>query len=113
MMFLRRRKLELRGVEGEAVSSMHDFMNGKFRVHYRISLPGGERVAYFYELQVTEPDPVGTVVPVVYDRKRPSRAQTGTLADVDSSSEGWIAKHVTGGAVAAFVLGLVLALSFS
>ncbi|MEU4272970.1 DUF3592 domain-containing protein [Streptomyces sp. NPDC026092] len=111
--FLRLRALERRGVEGEAVSYAHDVMNGKIRVHYRVSLPEGERQGDFYELQVQEPAPVGTVVPVVYDRKRPSRAKTGALEDIDSSSEGWIAKYVTGGGLALLALGIVLGNLFS
>ncbi|MFD3946877.1 DUF3592 domain-containing protein [Streptomyces sp. NPDC058579] len=113
VMFLRLRALERRGVQGEAVSWAHDVMNGKIRVHYRVSLPEGERDGNFYELQLQEPAPVGTVVPVVYDRKRPSRAKTGAPEDIDSSSEGWIAKYVTGGGLVVLVLGIVLAKAFS
>lgn len=76
--FLRLRVLERRGVEGEAVSVLQDWMNHKYRVHYRVCVPEDGRDERFYVLSVEEPDPMGTVFPVIYDRKKPSRAKLGT-----------------------------------
>ncbi|MGW4158764.1 hypothetical protein [Streptomyces sp. NPDC004788] len=77
VLWLKLRALVRHGVQGDAVSYHHDWMNRKFRVHYRIHVDGG-RSGEFYELQVTEPEPVGSVATVVYDPRRPGRAMLGT-----------------------------------
>ncbi|MET9733790.1 hypothetical protein ABZZ79_25000 [Streptomyces sp. NPDC006458] len=92
--FLKLRKLKRRGVQGEAVSTLHDWIEGRQRVYYDVLLPGASpqsRPPRFVEIGVEPRGPVGTVVPVVYDRRRASRARTGTLADIadmDMSGEG-------------------------
>ncbi|MFE3638563.1 DUF3592 domain-containing protein [Streptomyces sp. NPDC059168] len=106
--FLRLRALERRGVEGEAVSVLQDWMNRKYRVHYRVCLPEDGRDEQFYELSVKEPEPMGTVFPVVYDRKKPSRAKLGTRKDIDFATEGLIVKFAWGIGVPAIALGSLL-----
>ncbi|MFE1787554.1 MULTISPECIES: DUF3592 domain-containing protein [Streptomyces] len=106
--FLRMRALERRGIEGEAVSVVQDWMNHKYRVHYRVCLPEGGRDERFYEVGVEEPEPLGTVFPVVYDRKKPSRAKLGTRQNIDFATEGLIVKLAWGIGVPAIALGSLL-----
>ena len=84
--WLKLRNLKQRGVEGEAVSTLQEWISKGHRVYYTILLPEGSprsRPPQFIEVGVEPRGPVGTVVPVVYDRRKPSRAKTGTLADID------------------------------
>ncbi|MFC9856152.1 MULTISPECIES: hypothetical protein [unclassified Streptomyces] len=84
--FLTLRNLKWRGVEGEAVSTLHEWTSSGHRVYYTVLLPEGSpqsQPPQFIEVGVEPRGPVGTVVPVVYDRRRPSRARTGTLPDIN------------------------------
>ncbi|MBK3566466.1 DUF3592 domain-containing protein [Streptomyces sp. MBT62] len=83
--FLKLRNLKRHGVQGEAVSTLQEWISGGHRVYYLVLLPGapsGSRQPHFIEVGVEPRGPVGTVVPVVYDRRNPDRARTGTLADI-------------------------------
>lgn len=111
--YRRMRALERRGVEGEAVSVAHGWRDGRICVYYRVLLPAGDRVPTFYELTNEMPDPLGTVFPVVYDRKNPRRAMIGTTEDIDSTAEGQIVKYVGGGGLLTFAVGLLLVLVFA
>lgn len=110
---LKLRALVRHGVEGDAVSYHHDWMNRKFRVHYRVVVDGG-RSGEFYELQVKEPEPVGSVAPVVYDPRRPSRAMVGTEKDVRKKyrSETGVLKGLVGVGVPLVALGSLLVAIF-
>ncbi|MFF0751417.1 DUF3592 domain-containing protein [Streptomyces sp. NPDC004267] len=110
---LKLRALVRRGVEGDAVSYHHDWMNKKYRVHYRIDLDGG-RSGDFYELQVTQPEPVGSVARVVYDPRRPNRAMVGTEKTVLAKyrSETGVLKYLTGFGVPVVALGSLLVALF-
>ncbi|MDV5146705.1 hypothetical protein R1T08_21565 [Streptomyces sp. SBC-4] len=110
VLWLKLRKLDRHGVQGEAVSSLHDLMNGKFRVHYRVNLPDGGQSDSFYETQVTEPEPLGSAAVVVYDRRLPRRAKVGTMEAVreQCASEGRVVKWATAFGVSAMALGIAL-----
>ncbi|WP_157857340.1 DUF3592 domain-containing protein [Streptomyces yerevanensis] len=102
--FLKLRNLKRRGVEGKAVSTLQEWISSGHRVYYDVLLPGAppqQRPPRFIEIGPEPQGPVGTVVPVVYDRRKPSRAKTGRLADVDPSEE-W------GGVKSHWGIGLVL-----
>ena len=84
--FLKLRNLKRRGLEGEAVSTLQEWISSGHRVYYTVLLPEGSSQSQppqFIEVGVEPRGPVGTVVPVVYDRRKPSRARTGTLTDID------------------------------
>ncbi len=51
-------------------------------------------------------------MPVVYDRRKPSRARTGKLADIDLSDEWGGVKAFWGTGFVCIGLGLVLILVF-
>lgn len=110
--YRRLRALELRGVEGEAVSVSQDWKDGRFRVFYQVRLPEGAPRAEFYELSSHIPEPLGTVFPVVYDREKPARARIGTAEDIDSTAEGQIVKYVGGGGLLTLAVGLLLMVTF-
>ncbi|MGW0823339.1 hypothetical protein [Streptomyces sp. NPDC002845] len=106
--YRRLRNLARHGIEGEAVATTQEYYgSGKHRVHYEIRLPEGEPKAEFYALQRDLPDP-GTVVPVVYDRRKPRRAKTGLLKDIDYRPERLVVFVLGYGGLALFVAGFVL-----
>jgi hypothetical protein len=116
--FLKLRNLKRRGVQGEAVSTLQEWISSGHRVYYDILLPERlpqSRPPRFIELGVEPRGPVGTVVPVVYDRRKPSRARTGTLseiADIDLSEERIYLKLFWIPGLTCIVVGTVLALVF-
>ncbi|WP_307676713.1 hypothetical protein [Streptomyces sp. V4I2] len=80
---------------------------------YEIRLPDSSTRDYppsFEEVGVDPRGPVGTVVPVVYDRRKPSRAKTGTLADINSSEERFYVVLFSVPGLALMAVGAVLAL---
>ncbi|MFD3924571.1 hypothetical protein [Streptomyces sp. NPDC058614] len=90
LQFLKLRKLQRYGVEGEAVSTREELLSSGPHVFYEILLPDSSIRDYppsFEEVGVDPQGPVGTLVPVVYDRRKPSRAKTGKLMDIDLSEE--------------------------
>ncbi|MFJ4337006.1 hypothetical protein [Streptomyces sp. NPDC088915] len=107
-------KLRRHGIEGEAVSVLNDWMEGKPRVHYRVCLPDPDEDRRFYATQLTEPDPVGTTSTVVYDRRRPTRAMVGAMEKVDAThrSEGGVVKFVTVFALCTLLPGCALVALF-
>jgi len=104
--------LERHGVEGEAVVRRQDRMAGQARVYFEVRLPEGEPRAEFYELFLTSPGPEGTAVPVVYDRRKPSRAKTGTRQEIDFREERRLVQWMGGGGLVMFVAGVVLLFTF-
>ncbi|WP_033320896.1 hypothetical protein [Streptomyces yerevanensis] len=116
--FLKLRNLKRRGVQGEAVSTLQEWISSGHRVYYDILLPGRSpqsRPPRFIELGVEPRGPVGTVVPVVYDRRKPSRARTGTLADIagiDQSEERLYVKLFWVPGLTCIAVGALLAIIF-
>ncbi|MFF7866500.1 DUF3592 domain-containing protein [Streptomyces qaidamensis] len=100
--------LERHGVEGEATAVRQDVMAGQARVHFEVRLPEGEPRSEFYELFLVSPGPVGTVMPVVYDRRKPRRAKTGTRQEIDFRAERRLVQVMGGGGLVMFVAGVVL-----
>ncbi|MGW1008385.1 hypothetical protein [Streptomyces sp. NPDC002520] len=79
--FLKLRHLQRHGVEGEAASMRQEWIRKRHRVYYPLRLPkdpARRQVPRFIEVGVEPRGPVGTVVPAVYDPRKPSRAKTGT-----------------------------------
>ncbi|GAA4006768.1 DUF3592 domain-containing protein [Streptomyces sp. NBC_01352] len=104
----RLRNLVRHGVEGEAVSTTHDYYGGgRYRVRYEVLLLEGEPRAEFREVQRDQPSP-GMVVPVVYDRRKPRRAKTGFLKDIDYRAERILVFILGYGGLAMFVAGILL-----
>ncbi|WP_428957324.1 hypothetical protein [Streptomyces sp. cg35] len=102
------RKLERRGVEGEATVTRSWPVRGSVRVIFRIHLPEGRAVAEFNEVQL---DPVGSpgdVVAVIYDPKKPTRAKTGGRKDINYRAERLAVQLLGGGGLALFVAGIVM-----
>ncbi|MEU0600561.1 DUF3592 domain-containing protein [Streptomyces sp. NPDC006393] len=106
------RRLQRHGIEGEAESVLEEGIRGGPRITYVIRLPDGEAVARFMETGVPSRGPVGTVVPVMYDRHKPSRARTGTLADIDPTEDGLYLRFFWGTGLALIAVGVVLGLVF-
>ncbi len=113
--FLKRRNLQRHGVEGEAFSERQEWIREGHRVYYQIRLPedpSRRRVPRFIEVGVEPRGPVGSVVPVVYDPRKPSRAKTGTLADIDLSEERSLVMFFWVPGLTCIAAGAVLALVF-
>ena len=111
---LKLRRLQRRGVEGEAVSTLQEWIRGGgHRVYYDICLDEGSARASFIEVGPEPRGPVGTVVPVVYDRRKPKRAQTGTLKDIDLTEEWFYVKLLWGPGLVCIFVGTVVPLVFS
>jgi hypothetical protein len=100
--------LERHGVEGEAIAVRQDVMAGQARIYFEVRLPEGGRSSEFYELFLTSPGPVGTVMPVVYDRRKPRRAKIGTRQEIDFRAERRLVQVMGGGGLVMFVAGTVL-----
>lgn len=106
--YRRLRNLARHGVEGEAVVTAQEYYgSGKQRVHYEVRLPEGEPRAEFQAVQRELPGP-GAVVPVVYDRRKPRRAKTGSLSDIDYRAERIVVFVLGYGGLAAYIAGIVL-----
>ncbi|MEU0810423.1 DUF3592 domain-containing protein [Streptomyces sp. NPDC005970] len=113
LIFLKLRQLKRHGVEGEAVSELQEWINSGHRVYYKIVVHGispQKRSPRFIEVGPEPQGPVGTVVPVVYDRRKPSRAKTGRLEDIDLSDEWGGVKLFYGTGLVLIGVGLVLVL---
>ena len=109
--FLKLRNLKRHGVEGEAVSELQEWISSGHRVYYYVRLPGATPQSVpprFAEVGPEPQGPVGAVVPVVYDRRKSSRARTGKLADIDLSDEWGGVKAFWGTGFACIGLGPVL-----
>ncbi|MEU0070551.1 DUF3592 domain-containing protein [Streptomyces sp. NPDC006332] len=100
--------LERHGVEGEAIVKRQDRMAGQARVYFEVRLPEGVQRPEFYELFLTSPGPEGTVMPVVYDGRKPSRAKIGTRQEIDFRLERRLVQVMGGGGLVMFVGGVVL-----
>ncbi|MEV5706866.1 hypothetical protein [Actinoallomurus sp. NPDC052274] len=111
--WLKLRRLQRHGVEGEAVSTLQEWIRGGHRVYYDVRLDEGSPRASFIEVGPEPRGPVGTVVPVVYDRRKPKRAQTGTLEDIDLTEEWFYVKLFWGPGLMCIFVGTVLELVFS
>ncbi|MEV7202212.1 hypothetical protein [Streptomyces griseoluteus] len=112
LLFLKLRNLQRHGVEGEAVSTLQEWISKGHRVYYDLKLPEGSPLTSFIEVGAEPRGPVGAVVPVVYDRRQPKRAKTGTLADIEVAEELFYVKVFWVPGLACVVLGAVLALVF-
>lgn len=113
--FLKQRNLQRHGVEGEAFSERQEWIREGHRVYYQIRLPeapDGHRAPRFIEVGVEPRGPVGTVVPVVYDPRKPSRARTGTRADMEMSEERSLVLFFWVPGLTCVAVGAVLALVF-
>jgi hypothetical protein len=83
----RLRALKHHGVDGQAVYAFHEYATNSHRVFLDICLPEGQPQARFHEYMQTLPGPEGTIVPVVYDSRKPKRAKVGVRAEMDYDSE--------------------------
>jgi hypothetical protein len=102
------RNLALHGVEGEAVSVGQEYAgSGKYRVSYEIRPAGSGSPAVFREVYAGMRE-AGETVPVVYDRRKPRRARTGFLGDIDYRAERLSVFVLGYGGAAVYVVGLVL-----
>ncbi|MER5218701.1 DUF3592 domain-containing protein [Streptomyces sp. NPDC002838] len=113
--YLKLRNLERHGVEGEAVSPREEWLSSGPHVFYKILLPESSPRGYapfFEEVGANPRGPVGTVVPVVYDRRKPTRAKTGVLSDIDSSEERFHVALFWAPGLALMAVGGLLALIF-
>ncbi|MFI7505158.1 DUF3592 domain-containing protein [Streptomyces sp. NPDC049687] len=108
VLYRRLRNLARHGVEGEAVSVDQKYAGtGEYHIHYEIRLADGEPGAEFRERQRGMAD-LGTVVPVVYDRRKPRRAKRGFLKDIDYRGERNIVLVFGYGGLAVFAGGVAL-----
>ncbi|MEU4655405.1 DUF3592 domain-containing protein [Streptomyces sp. NPDC023723] len=88
--FLEHRRLQAlkhHGVDGQAVYAFHEYVTNSHRVFLDICLPEGQPRARFHEYMQALPGPEGTVVPVVYDSRKPKRAKVGVRAELDYEFE--------------------------
>ena len=113
--FLKLRNLKRHDVEGEAVSELQEWISSGHRVYYQIRVPGAspqDIPPQFIEVGPEPRGPVGTVVPVVYDRRKPKRAKTGSLAEIDSSEERGMVMFFWVPGLTLIIVGAVLAIFF-
>ncbi|MET8166947.1 hypothetical protein ABZT34_22290 [Streptomyces sp. NPDC005329] len=105
------RKLKYHGVDGQAVYRRHEYGNARARrVYFDVCLPEGEPPVEFHEYMRVPPGIEGTVVPVVYDSRKPKRAKTGTRADLDFDEERLVVLYAGGGGLVLLGIGTVLLL---
>lgn len=81
------RNLKHHGVDGQAVYKFYEYVTNSHRAFFDVCLPEGKPPARFHEYMQALPGPEGTVVPVVYDSRKPQRAKTGTRPDLDFDKE--------------------------
>ncbi|WP_420031370.1 hypothetical protein ACN2WE_00120 [Streptomyces sp. cg28] len=114
VIFLKLRALKLYGVEGEAIPTLDEWISKGRRVYYDVLIPGGDpmRPPRFIEIGRDPAGPVGSIVPVVYDRRKPKRARTGTLDEIDFADEWDGVKAFWGTGLAVMALGALLVLVF-
>ncbi|MGP2435666.1 hypothetical protein [Streptomyces sp. JW3] len=74
-------------MDGQAVYVFHEYVTNSHRVFLDICLPEGQPRARFHEYMQALPGPEGTVVPVVYDSRKPKRAKVGARAELDYEYE--------------------------
>ncbi len=113
--FMKLRSLERHGVEGEAVSDLQEWISSGHRVYYHVRIPGAppqDTPPQFIEVGPEPRGPVGTVVPVVYDRRKPKRAKTGSLAEIDSSEERGMVMFFWVPGLTLIIVGAALAIFF-
>ncbi|MFF6993047.1 hypothetical protein [Streptomyces sp. NPDC010273] len=85
------------------------------RVYYHVRIPGAppqDTPPQFIEVGPEPREPVGTVVPVVYDRRKPKRAKTGSLAEIDSSEERGMVMFFWVPGLTLIIVGAALAIFF-
>jgi hypothetical protein len=102
--------LKRHGVDGQAVYVFNQYATNSNRVFFDVILPEGEAPARFREYMPTVPGPEGTVVPVVYDKRKPSRAKTGTREELDFDGEEWVVRLFGGTGLALAGVGALLCL---
>ncbi|MDQ1047848.1 DUF3592 domain-containing protein [Streptomyces sp. V4I2] len=103
------RNLKHHGVDGQAVYKSHEYANPRSqRVYFDVRLPEGEPRAEFHEYMQGLPGPEGTVVPVVYDRRKPRRAKTGTRKDLNFDAERLVVLFAGGTGLALLAVGVLL-----
>ncbi|MER6333472.1 DUF3592 domain-containing protein [Streptomyces sp. NPDC001034] len=108
VVYRRLRILERVGVEGEAVVGRHDRMDGLHRIYFQVRLPEGRSGKEFYEKHLELIGEPGAVVPVIYDRRKPGRAKTGSRADIEYRAERFAVYLLGGGGLTLFVAGFVM-----
>lgn len=108
MDYRRLRKLERRGVEGEATIVNRHSVKGHERYYFAVRLPDGESAGEFSEEHWTPLGSPGTVVPVIYDPQKPTRAKTGGRKDIDYKEARMYVYVLGGGGVALWVTGLLM-----
>ncbi|SEC88543.1 hypothetical protein SAMN04490357_3162 [Streptomyces misionensis] len=104
------RGLKHHGVEGQAVYAFHEYATGSHRVFFDVCLPEGAPPARFHEHMRELPGPEGTVVPVVYDSRKPRRAKTGVRKDLDFDKERPVVLLVGGTGLVLLGIGALLCL---
>ncbi|WP_327317960.1 hypothetical protein [Streptomyces sp. NBC_01235] len=105
------RKLKYHGVNGQAVYRFHEYANPRSqRVYFDVCLPEGVPPARFHEYMQGLPGPEGTVVPVVYDSRKPRYAMTGVLEDLDFDGERLVVLFAGGFGLGLLGIGAVLCL---
>jgi hypothetical protein len=103
-------RLKHYGVDGQAVYAFKQYVTNSNRAFFDVILPEGQAPARFREYMRELPGPEGTVVPVVYDKRKPSRAKTGTREELDFDPEGWVVRLFVGAGLALMVTGALLCL---
>ncbi|MFF5402217.1 hypothetical protein ACFY8K_10005 [Streptomyces misionensis] len=104
------RGLKHHGVQGQAVYAFHEYATGSHRVFFDVCLPEGAPRARFHEYMSELPGPEGTVVPVVYDGRKPRRAKTGVRKDLDFDKERPVVLLVGGTGLLLLATGALLCL---
>ena len=105
------RNLKRHGVDGQAIYKFREYANPRSdRVFFDICLPEGEPRARFHEYMQELPGPEGTVVPVVYDIRKPRRAKTGVRKDLDFDKEQPVVLLLGGTGLVLLSVGALLCL---
>ncbi|MGW5367643.1 hypothetical protein ACWER6_30390 [Streptomyces sp. NPDC004009] len=102
------RHLKHHGVNGQATFRFHEYATNSHLAFFDVCLPEGEPPARFHEYMRTLPGPEGTLVPVVYDSRKPQRAKTGTRKELDFDKERPVVLLVGGTGLVLIGIGALL-----
>ena len=107
--YVRLRRLERHGVEGEATIVRTEPSRGLLlRFFFKVKLPGDQPGGEFSEVLLEPIGSPGDVVPAIYDPGKPQRAKTGARGDIDYRGER-LAVYLLGvGGGTLFVAGNVM-----
>lgn len=108
--YRRMRHLKRHGIDGRAVYARHEYVTNSHRVFFDVCLPEGQPPARFHQYMQALPGPEGTMISVVYDRRKPKRARAGVREEMAFDEERPIVMLLGGGGLALIGVGALICL---